>query len=108
MYCKTTHAIRFNLWFMQYTLCKWFNLFKIAQDYKMKLLHLWVEKKTHRDKKVPCTIKNEVSRDYALSHVVTEFFVLRFYGPVNPMGSCRARSIYLTTRLLVRLSPLSG
>ena len=28
-------------------------------------------------------------------------FVLRFYSPVNPMGSCRARSVYLTTRLLV-------
>ena len=24
------------------------------------------------------------------------FFVLRFYGPVNPMGSCRARSVYHT------------
>ena len=35
-------------------------------------------------------------------------FVLRFYGPVNPMGSCRARSVYLTTRVLGRLSPLSG
>ena len=35
-------------------------------------------------------------------------FVLRFYGPVNPMGSCRARSVYLTTRLLGRLSPPSG
>ena len=35
-------------------------------------------------------------------------FVLRFYSPVNPMGSCRARSVYLTTRLLGRLSPLSG
>ena len=34
--------------------------------------------------------------------------VLRFYGPVNPMGSCRARSVYLTTRLLGRLSPPSG
>ena len=33
---------------------------------------------------------------------------LRFYGPVNPMGSCRARSVYLTTRLLGRFSPLSG
>ena len=32
-------------------------------------------------------------------------FVLRFYGPVNPMGSCRARSVYLTKRLLGRLSP---
>ena len=36
------------------------------------------------------------------------FFVLRFYGPVNPMGSCRAWSVYLTTRLMGRLSPLSG
>ena len=35
-------------------------------------------------------------------------FVLRFYGPVNPMGSCRAPSVYLTTHLLGRLSPLSG
>ena len=35
-------------------------------------------------------------------------FVLRFYGPVNPMGSYRAWSVYLTTRLLGRLSPLSG
>ena len=35
-------------------------------------------------------------------------FVLRFYGPVNQMGSCRARSVYLTTHLLGRLSPLSG
>ena len=33
---------------------------------------------------------------------------LRFYGPVNPMGSCQARSVYLATRLLGRLSPLSG
>ena len=35
-------------------------------------------------------------------------FVLRFYGPVNSMGSCRARSVYLTTSLLGRLIPLSG
>ena len=35
-------------------------------------------------------------------------FVLRFYGPVNPMGSCRAGSVYLTTCLLGRFSPLSG
>ena len=35
-------------------------------------------------------------------------FVLRFYDPVNPMGSCRARSVYLTTVLLGRRSPLSG
>ena len=36
-----------------------------------------------------------------------DLFVLRFYGPVNPMGSCRARSVYLTTRLLGRLSHLT-
>ena len=35
-------------------------------------------------------------------------FVLRFYGPVNPMGSCRERSVYLIISLLGRLSPLSG
>ena len=40
--------------------------------------------------------------------IVLPLFVLRFYGPVNPMRSCRARSVYLTTRLLGRLSPLSG
>ena len=32
-------------------------------------------------------------------------FVLRFYGPVNSMGSCRARSVCLTTHFLGRLSP---
>ena len=35
-------------------------------------------------------------------------FVLRFYGSINPMGSCQARSVYLTTHLLGRLSSLSG
>ena len=65
----------------------------------------------------PCTCKNggkctivPYKRGY-LDNVFLLFvclFVLRFYGPVNPMGSCRARSIYLTTRLLGRLSPLSG
>ena len=43
-----------------------------------------------------------------LLETLVVLFVLRFYGPVNPMGSCRARSVYLTTRLLGRLSPLSG
>ena len=35
-------------------------------------------------------------------------FVLKFYGPVNPMGSCRARSVYLTTLLLGSLIPASS
>ena len=34
-------------------------------------------------------------------------FVLRFYGPANPLRTCRAWSVYLTTLLLGRLSPLS-
>ena len=40
--------------------------------------------------------------------VIVCLFVLRVYGPVNPMGSCRGRSVFLTTRLLGRRSPLSG
>ena len=40
--------------------------------------------------------------------IICRLFVLSFHGPVNPMGSCRAPSVYLTTRLLGRLSPLSG
>ena len=28
----------------------------------------------------------------------TILFVLRFYGPFDPVGSCQARSVYLTTR----------
>ena len=35
-------------------------------------------------------------------------FVLWFYGPVNPMGSYRVWSVYLTTLLLGRFSPLSS
>ena len=35
-------------------------------------------------------------------------FLLRFYIPVNRMGSCQAQSVYLTKLLLGRLSPLSG
>ena len=38
----------------------------------------------------------------------TRLFVLRFYGPVNPLVSCRAWSVYLTTLLRGRLSPLSS
>ena len=34
------------------------------------------------------------------------FICLRFYSPVSPMGSCRVRSVHLTTLLLVRLSHL--
>ena len=36
------------------------------------------------------------------------FVCVEVYGPVYPMGSYRALSIYLTPLLLHRLSPLSG
>ena len=35
-------------------------------------------------------------------------FVLSFYCPVNPMGSCQMLSVYLTTLLLGRLHSVSG
>ena len=72
---------------------------------------------------VPVPIKLRMNISYTILHrifpkysdtfslwCICYLFVLRFYGPVNPMGSCRARSVYLhvATRLLGRLSPLSG
>ena len=36
------------------------------------------------------------------------FVCVEVLRPSQPNGSCRARSVYLTTRLLGRLSPLSG
>ena len=54
-------------------------------------------------------ITNLLSAELAKRVVkIKSLFVLRFYGPVYPMGSCRVRSVYLTTGLLGRLSPLSG
>ena len=46
-------------------------------------------------------------KQYALPTIV-KVFVLRFHGPVNPIGSSLARSVWLTTLLLGRLSPLIG
>ena len=45
--------------------------------------------------------------NYRLNDLVF-FFVLWFYSPVNTMGSCQAQSVYPTTLLLGRLSPLSS
>ena len=48
---------------------------------------------------------------YPYKRTVKQFsslFVLRFYGPVNINGSCRARAFCLITLLLGRLSPLCG
>ena len=61
------------------------------------------EEETDKTKQAP------IEQMYETTHKIQiALFVLRFYGPVNPMGSCRARSVYLTTRLLGRLSPLRG
>ena len=38
---------------------------------------------------------------------ISNVFVLRFCDPVNPLGSCHTRSIYLTTLFPDRLSSLS-
>ena len=38
-----------------------------------------------------------ISGFVVLSLRQVNLFLLRFYGPINPMGSCRARSVYLTT-----------
>ena len=35
-------------------------------------------------------------------------YVLRIYGPVNPIGSCQAQSVYVTTLLLGKLSPVTS
>ena len=53
------------------------------------------------------SISNNVTSETNI-HTGQYLFVLRFYGPVNPMGSCRAQSVYLATCLLGRLSPLGG
>ena len=49
-------------------------------------------------------------RDLQLGSLTPQFvlFVLRFYDSVNPMGSCQAQSVYLTTLLLGRFSCLSS
>ena len=51
-----------------------------------------------------CVSQNEDVAGYS----IVCLFVLRFYSPVNPMGSCRVQSVYLTTLLLGRHSPQSG
>ena len=75
------------------------------------------KKKKKKKKKNDCAILNQflclsglfgLICSLSLLLMVPCLFVLRFYGPVNPVGSCRARSVYVTTRLLDRLSSLSG
>ena len=75
----------------------------------------------HEDSKVPdpppLPSSTYAQSDQDLLHFVRPWqnaslgiflFLFRFYGSVNPVVSCRARSIYLTKCLLGRLSPLSS
>ena len=66
--------------------------------------------KNTKSKKLMKTVANCVGPDQTLFSVssrstlfadacLSSLFLLRFYGPVNPMGSCRARSVYLTTNV---------
>ena len=54
--------------------------------------------------KITPEMRNVSSRKHAyviltlLNPLLSSLFLLRFYGLVNPMGSCRARSVYLATR----------
>ena len=57
------------------------------------------EKQTNKQK-----YKKKKQKKHTHTQNVVCLFVLRFYGPVNPMGSCRARSVCLTTLLLGRLA----
>ena len=71
---------------------------------KIAILFVSIKQETKKKKK-----KKKKSLIWCYDCLTLVFcFVLGFYGPVNPMGSCLARSVYLTTRLLGRLSPLSG
>ena len=56
---------------------------------KQVLIFLFLTYEQQVEKTLPsdvCRMRTQIS-----------LFVLRFYCPVNPMGSCRARSFYLTT-----------
>ena len=69
----------------------------------MNTYNIYVHEEIIKKKDLP-----DIPSYLELRTITTNLLVLRFYGPVNSMGSCRARSVYLTTRLLGRLSPLSG
>ena len=102
--------------------CLTFNLLTISQTVLLryppqgpKLMDRWTDGQSENS--IPPTNRVSVgglaggggrAGDMKIPLSFPSLFVLRFYGPVTPMGSCRAQSVYLTTRLLGRLSPLSG
>ena len=73
---------------------------------KHQFLSLWYDSAGDQTRNFPVTKRML----YQLSHCAgyeLSLSVLRFNSPVNLMGSCWAQSVYLTTRLLGRLSLLS-
>ena len=84
----------------------------------MKCQCLFSEKKIRKHISKFCLLKFLPSMLSLIAHakgglihmqtVKPYLFMLRFYGPVNPVRSCRVQSVYLTALLLGRLSPLSG
>ena len=50
----------------------------------------------------------KLTRGPLVLYHLPKFVCVEVLRPSQPNGSCRARSVYLTTRLLGRLSPLSG
>ena len=82
------------------------QLFCLEQDLMAKILTYMIQNMPDRQATLSCNSSYFSSDSFSSSCLL--LFVLRFYGPVNPMGSSRARSVYLTTSLLGRLSPLSS
>ena len=91
--CSVCAKLKQNIWSRQ-TLCP----DQVARFAQIEIAILIQEHEINCTCLCVCTI----------TRMRTLLFVLKFYGPVNPMVSCRARSVYLTTRLLGRISPLSG
>ena len=77
------------------------HICRVWSEYLLIACAFYSLKAVQRGKQEPLPYWVAVQADLIL-------FVLRFYGPVNPIGSCRARSVGLTTRLLGRFSPLSS
>ena len=75
---------------------------------KNKCLYFYVKKPPKKTHNIWSFIR-EISRE-EIPYISTEtgcLFELRFCSPVNPK-SCRVRSVYLSTLILSRLSPLGG
>ena len=107
---------------LQLSLIKSYLLSNKASVWKMtafayRLMFIWLTRMTEEriwrltwmtDQNISCFFQKKAFWLRACTNALVCLFVLRFYGPVNPMGSCWVRSVYLPTHLLGRLSPLSA